>query len=468
MRFLMINLFLVCLFLFGIGYLAFGDDEAITTSESYAYYAGDASWDAALETFYKLIKTDPEAARLELQGVAKALFDEHPRTEEWVELFYKVFYQISLKETEQKGTEPPWKLISDLKRLYELGLEMLTDMDTEKYAKQIQLHRDALKHYTELAEIAEAVDDKSSGSEKGTSDTQEQTSQPTSELSDMNAEDQILSQHMEKFYELLSTDPEAARQELETYAAKSYQGHPLTEEWVELIFRMGSEGAATVSDISRFMEMSKQMLTDIDPEKYAKEIKESADSLEQLKLVAKMYERDGKADAKIPFNVKPADKKSEQKGTSEISKVSHTEKIGKPAMDFQAMDLKGQQLSLKKYRGQVVLLDFWATWCVPCIAEMPHLKEIYDKYKDQQFEIIGISLDQTQVALDSYIEEQNITWPQFLDNGGTVARIYNVTGIPATFLIDGEGIVRKVELRGSALEDAVGELVQENLTKQVE
>lgn len=131
MRFLMINLFLVCLFLFGIGYFAFGHDETKTTSESYAYYAGDASWDAALETFYKLIKTDPEAARLELQGVAKALFDEHPLTEEWVELFYKVFYQISLKETEQKGTKPPWKLISDLKRLYELGLEMLTDMDTE-------------------------------------------------------------------------------------------------------------------------------------------------------------------------------------------------------------------------------------------------------------------------------------------------------------------------------------------------
>ena len=464
MRFLMINLFLVCLFLFGIGYLAFGDDEAITTSESYAYYAGDASWDAALGTFYKLIKTDPEAARLELQGVAKALFDEHPLTEEWVERFYKVFYQISLKETEQKGTKPPWKLISDLKHLYELGLEMLTDMDTEKYAKQIQLHRDALKHYTELAEIAEAVGDKSSGSEKGSSDTQEHTSQPASELSDAESTDQ---QHMEKFYELLSTDPEAARQELETYAAKLYQGHPLTEEWVELIFRMGSEGAATVSDISRFMEMSKQMLTDIDPEKYAKEIKESADSLEQLKLVAKMYERDGKADAKLPFNVKPADKKSEQKGTSEIPKVSHTEKIGKPAMDFQAVDLKGKEISLKKFRGQVVLLDFWATWCVPCIAEMPHLKEIYDKYKDQKFEIIGISLDQTQVALDSYIEEQNIAWPQFLDSGA-VAKMYNVTAIPATFLIDGEGIVRKVELRGRALEDAVAELVQENLAKQVE
>ena len=114
-----------------------------------------------------------------------------------------------------------------------------------------------------------------------------------------------------------------------------------------------------------------------------------------------------------------------------------------------------------------MLLDFWATWCIPCLAETPYLKEIYDKYKDQKFGIIGISLDQTQAVLASYIEEQNITWTQFLDSG-VVAKMYNVTGIPATFLIDGEGIVRKVELRGRALEEAVAELVQENLAKQVE
>ena len=107
-------------------------------SESHTRYVGDASWDAELETFYKLLKTDPEAARVELENVAKELFDEHLLTDEWVELFYQVFYQISLKETEQKGAEPPWKLISDLKHLYKLGLEMLTDMDPEKYAKQIE------------------------------------------------------------------------------------------------------------------------------------------------------------------------------------------------------------------------------------------------------------------------------------------------------------------------------------------
>ena len=99
---------------------------------------------------------------------------------------------------------------------------------------------------------------------------------------------------------------------------------------------------------------------------------------------------------------------------------------------------------------------------------MPHLKKVYDTYKDQKFEIIGISLDRTRAVLDSYIEKQDITWPQFLDNGRAVTKMYNVTGIPATFLIDGEGIVREVKLRGSALEEAVAELVKENLAKQVE
>lgn len=462
MRFVMINLFLVCMFLFGIGYLAFSDTG--TDAESQGHDENNAAWDAHFETCYELFKTDPEAARVELERVAKELFNEHSLTEEWIEHFYQVFYRIGLNETGEDKIENPWEIIPDLIRVYELGLEMLTAVDPEKYAKEIQHHRDALEYYTGFAEQVEAAGAKPLVADGTTSDAQESTSESEAELSDAEKEAQILSQHMEKFYELLATDPDAARKELETGAAIAYQGHPLAKEWVELFFRMGSEGGATISDITRFMEMMKQMRTDMDPEKYADEIKEITDNLEQLKLVAKMYERDGKGDTKIPFSMKSADKKSEKKNASNAPNISHSEKIGKPAMDFQAVDLKGQELSLKKFRGQVVLLDFWATWCVPCKAEMPHLKKVYDKYKDQKFEIIGISLDHGQAVLDSYIEEQNITWPQFLDNG-TVAKMYNVTGIPATFLIDGDGIVRKVQLRGNALETAVAELVKKNLAK---
>ena len=471
MRFLMINLFLICLLLFGIGYLAFGHDKTGTTSESHGHDENNASWDAHFETFYKLFKTDPEAARVELERVAKELFNEHPLTEKWREHFYQVFYRISLNETGQDSIENPWEIIPDLIRVYELGLEMLTAVDTEKYAKEIQFHQEALEYYTEFAEVAEAFGDKSPVSEEVPSDAQGQVSQPEPELSDAEKEERIAMKHMEKFYELLPTDPEAARKELDTCAALSYQGHPLTEEWVELTFRMGSEGAAAISDLTRLLEMTKQIRTDMDPEKYAKEIKSLEDSLEQIKMVAKIYERDGRTDAKIPFSLNSGDKKSDKKGKQEDAsaapKVSHREKIGKPAPDFQVIDLNGQELSLKKYRGQVVLLDFWATWCIPCRAEMPHLKKVYDTYKDQKFEIIGVSLDQSKSVLDSYIETQNITWQQFLDKSG-VAKMYNVTGIPATFLIDGDGIVREVKLRGRALEEAIEELVKENLAKQAE
>lgn len=462
MRFVMINLFLVCLFLFGIGYLAFSDIG--TDTESHGHDENGASWDAHFETFYKFLETDPEAARVELDRVAKELFNEHSLTEEWIEHCYQVFHGISLNETGEDKIENPSEIIPDLIRVYELGLEMLTAVDSEKYAKEIQHHREALEYYTGLAEQVEAAGAKPLVADKTTFDAQESTSGSEAELSDAEKEAQILNQHMEKFYELLATDPDAARQELETGAAMAYQGHPLAKEWVELFFRMGSEGEVTTSDMIRFMEMMKQMRTDMDPEKYADEIKGLEDSLVQLKMIAKMYERDGRGGTKIPFSMGSADKKSEKKDTSNAPKVSHSEKIGKPAPDFQAVDLKGQELSLKKYRGQVVLLDFWATWCAPCRAEMPHLKKVYDKYKDQKFEIIGISLDRGQAVLDSYIEKQGMTWPQFLDNG-TVTKMYNVTGIPATFLIDGEGIVRKVKLRGRALDEAVAELVKENLAE---
>ena len=137
--------------------------------------------------------------------------------------------------------------------------------------------------------------------------------------------------------------------------------------------------------------------------------------------------------------------------------------INQPALDFQVTGLRGEPLSLSQYRGQVVLLDFWATWCPPCIAEMPNVKHTYAKYKNQKFEIIGISLDRSTGPLEEYIAREGLAWRQYWDNGSRIASMYNVRAIPSTFLIDGAGIVRQVNLRGSALEMAVDELVRENL-----
>ena len=110
-----------------------------------------------------------------------------------------------------------------------------------------------------------------------------------------------------------------------------------------------------------------------------------------------------------------------------------------------------------------MLLDFWATWCPPCIAEIPNVKNTYAKYKDQKFEIIGISLDNSPAPLEEYITSERIAWRQYWDNGAKITQLYNVRAIPSTFLIDGEGTIREVNFRGITLENAVAELVHENL-----
>ena len=135
--------------------------------------------------------------------------------------------------------------------------------------------------------------------------------------------------------------------------------------------------------------------------------------------------------------------------------------IGKPAIEFHVKDLDGGDLSLEKYRGKIILLDFWAVWCPPCRAETPHLKRTYEKFKNEGFEIIGISLDHDKGELLQYIKKEDITWPQFFDERWDVARPYRIAWIPHNFLIDHEGVIRKSGLRGGALEPAIAELIQE-------
>jgi peroxiredoxin len=138
---------------------------------------------------------------------------------------------------------------------------------------------------------------------------------------------------------------------------------------------------------------------------------------------------------------------------------------GNEPIPFNVKDINGKSLTLADYKGKVVLLDFWATWCMPCKVEMPNVLRIHEKFNKKGFEIIGISLDSDRAALDRYIKAQNMTWPQYFDGRGWqngVAEIYKVRSIPATYLIDKQGKIRYRSLRGAELERAVERLLAES------
>lgn len=143
---------------------------------------------------------------------------------------------------------------------------------------------------------------------------------------------------------------------------------------------------------------------------------------------------------------------------------------GKPVPDFSASDLDRNPISLQDYRGKVVLLDFWGVWCGFCIVEMPNLKRVYATYKDQGFDIIGVSLDDKESELQDYIKENDIQWRQVFSGKSwrddPLAQQYNITGVPSQWLIDREGRLITHKARGEKLEELVVEALKDKSADQ--
>ena len=151
-----------------------------------------------------------------------------------------------------------------------------------------------------------------------------------------------------------------------------------------------------------------------------------------------------------------------QMASAAAGKLKKMDALGKPVkMAFKAAD--GRQVDLGKLKGKVVLIDFWATWCGPCIAELPNVKKTYAKYHEKGFEIIGVSLDQSKDKLTDFVKENDMPWPQHFDGLGwknEFAVMYGIQGIPAMWLVDKDGKLVDMKAR-SGLDAKVEKLLAE-------
>ncbi len=156
-----------------------------------------------------------------------------------------------------------------------------------------------------------------------------------------------------------------------------------------------------------------------------------------------------------------------KKGSDEAKEQAQVQlrklaRVGKP-LDLSFTDLNGKTVSLKDYAGKVVLVDFWATWCGPCRAALPEVKETYAKYRAKGFEIIGLSFDKEKGDLTKFIADEKMTWPQYFDGLGWENKLgakFEISSIPTVWLVDKKGVLRELNA-GVGLVEKVEKLLAE-------
>ena len=134
--------------------------------------------------------------------------------------------------------------------------------------------------------------------------------------------------------------------------------------------------------------------------------------------------------------------------------------VGTVAPDL--TDVEGQTVSLEKYRGQYVVLDFWASWCPDCRKDMPQMKELYTQYSGNRVQFLGISFDTTREALDNYLEKEAIAWPQVTElkkmKESKMAQAYHIKWIPSIYVIDPNGKVLLATVEIEKLKSLLGKI----------
>ncbi len=136
---------------------------------------------------------------------------------------------------------------------------------------------------------------------------------------------------------------------------------------------------------------------------------------------------------------------------------------GMKAAEIALPSVSGDTMRLSSFKGKVILLDFWASWCLPCRASNKRLTKLYPKYKEMGFEIFAVSLDTDHSSWKKAVAKDKVNWPQVIDAGGWDAKTaisWNISALPTSYLIDKEGTLLAMDLEGKELEKALKHLLE--------
>jgi peroxiredoxin len=122
--------------------------------------------------------------------------------------------------------------------------------------------------------------------------------------------------------------------------------------------------------------------------------------------------------------------------------LASAENLSGPAPDFDLMSMDGSRVQLSDLEGQVVMVNFWATWCAPCREEMPHLEALYQRYSDLGFTLLGVNVEEDSSGADEFFSETPVSFPILFDPENNVSELYDVVAMPSTVMIDRTGQMR--------------------------